>query len=295
MVTDRDIYFFDLRGYIVLENALTAREVQDLNGCLESIPRLQPGEWYGAVHGHNYGGKDGLNYQQVYEAGEPFERLIDHPAWIDKIKTFIGGQDTHDAKRGPVFIDENFANFRGQGGAIGLHSGGDQCCKRNQYVVRNGKFMVPMVNVLLALNDIGPGDGATMIIPASHKQNFVHPDFVKCMAKDDSGSGDECEGAVEIQLRAGDALIFTDTVCHGSARRTNPGERRIVVYRYGPSWAFFRHGYRPSNELLDRLTPERRQIVWPHVPFRREPNRKPGFAEIYPDYPGALRTTGIGG
>ena len=296
MVTDRDIYFFDLRGYLILQNILTAAEVKDLNDCLDSIPRLQPGEWYGAVHGHNYGGRDGLNYQQVYEAGEPFEKLIDHPAWIDKIKTFIGGQDTHDAKLGPLFIDENFANFRGPGEAIGMHSGGEGCCKRTLYRVRGGKFMVGMVNVLLALSDIGSGDGATMVIPASHKQNFVHPDFAKCNGMDpDRASGDECEGAIEVHLRAGDALLFTDTVCHGSARRTNPGERRIVVYRYGPSWAFFRHGYRPSHELLARLTPERRQIVWPHAPFKREPNKNAAFREIDPGYPDPLRTTGISG
>ena len=35
------------------------------------------------------------------------------------------------------------------------------------------------------------------------------------------------------------------------------------------------HGYRPSRELLGRLTPERRQIVWPHrtiegAPYGRE-------------------------
>ena len=30
--------------------------------------------------------------------------------------------------------------------------------------------------MLLALTDIGPGDGGTMIIPGSHKSNFQHPD-----------------------------------------------------------------------------------------------------------------------
>ena len=39
-------------------------------------------------------------------------------------------------------------------------------------------------------------------------------------------------------------------------------------------------GYRPTLELLERLTPERRQIVWPHAPFQRTPNKKPGFTEI---------------
>jgi len=36
---------------------------------------------------------------------------------------------------------------------------------------------------------------------------------------------------------------------------------------------------RPTRELLDRLTPARKQIVWPHEPFERTPNLKPGFEE----------------
>ncbi|MCP4309396.1 MAG: hypothetical protein GY788_31885 [bacterium] len=58
---------------------------------------------------------------------------------------------------------------------------------------------------------------------------------------------------------------------HGSARRTNEGQRRIAVYRYGPSWGFFRHGYRPSAELLARLIPAQRQIVMPHEHTRSPP------------------------
>ena len=74
-------------------------------------------------------------------------------------------------------------------------------------------------------------------------------------------------------MKAGDPLLFVDAICHGSATRTNPGERRILVYRYGPSWGNFRYGYQPSPELLARLTPEQRQIVQPQVLLAREPQR----------------------
>ena len=49
------------------------------------------------------------------------------------------------------------------------------------------------------------------------------------------------------------------------------GVRRILIYRYGPSWGNFRHGYQPSAELLERLTPERRQIVQPQSLLPRQP------------------------
>ena len=82
MVPDLDTYLFDLRGYVHLRGALPPEEVAACNACLDAIPRLEPGQWYGYVQGHTYGTLDGLNYQQIYEAGEPFERLIDHPSWI---------------------------------------------------------------------------------------------------------------------------------------------------------------------------------------------------------------------
>ena len=77
-------------------------------------------------------------------------------------------------------------------------------------------------------------------------------------------SAEKMIGSLEVHLKAGDALLFVDSLCHGSAKRTNKGERRIVVYRYGPSWGFFRHPYRPSKKLLNRLSDFQRKIVMPH-------------------------------
>jgi len=135
---------------------------------------------------------------------------------------------------------------------------------RNQYRFVNGKFRCGQVNILLALTDVGPGDGPTMIMPGSHKANFPHPDMLKPW--DELGQMDRMEGAVEAYLEKGDALLFVDALSHGSATRTNPGERRVVIYRYGPSWGNTRYGYEYSQVLLDRLTPARRKILQPIAP-----------------------------
>ncbi len=103
-----------------------------------------------------------------------------------------------------------------------------------------------------------------MVIPGSHKSNFLHPGFAKAGTSTHGESADDVAGANEVHMKAGDALLFVDAISHGSAIRVNEGRRRTVVFRHGPSWGFFRHGYRPSRELLGRLTPDRRQIVWPH-------------------------------
>ena len=272
MISDFDIYHFDLLGYVLLKGALSKDEVDALNAGVGAIPQMACNDWYGYVQAHSFEANNGTNLQQIYEAGEPFEALIDHPAWIDHIKTFVGGEGSFDHKHGALFIDENFASLRAPGEAIGMHSGGDSWSKRNQYRVKNGKFMVGQVNMLLALTEIKEGDGGTTIIPASHKQNFQHPGMAEYRMGGSQCSGDGMPLSLEVFMDPGDVLIFADTICHGSAKRVNEGERRIVVYRYGPSWGFFRHPYRPSPELLERLTPERRAIVWPHEPIERTPN-----------------------
>jgi hypothetical protein len=274
-IPEHDTYLFDLRGYIKLQGALSSDEVDELNAAIDTIPRLEPSEWFGYINGHSYGdGTSGINYQQIYEAGEPFERLIDHPAWIEHVKTFVGGKGTFDYHHGPLFIDENFVNFREPGEAIGLHSGNHAGIQRNRFQVVNGRFMCGQVNVLMALTDIGPGDGGTMVIPGSHKQNFAPPDFDDHRMRENA-SVDGLDYAEEVHLNAGDAIVFVDALSHGSAKRVNSGTRRTCVYRYGPSWGNFRHGYEPSSELLERLTPERRQIVHPQKKLQREPQISP--------------------
>jgi ectoine hydroxylase-related dioxygenase (phytanoyl-CoA dioxygenase family) len=102
------------------------------------------------------------------------------------------------------------------------------------------------------------------VIPGSHKSHLPHPEIERFRRQAEGASVDGVSGAIEVQLEAGDALLFVDAIAHGSARRVNPGLRRVCIYRYGPSWGMFRHGYRPSRALLERLTPQQRQVVWPH-------------------------------
>lgn len=263
--TKLERYLFDLNGYIVVKNALKKFEVNACNKIIDKLKNLKNGEWQGYIHGHNYGGKEGLNLQQIYEAGKPFEKLIDHPSWIHHMLEFVGGKGTFDYNHGPLFIDENFANVRGPGEAIGIHSGNPEGIQRNHYRYQDGKFHSSQVNILLALTDIGEGDGGTVVIPSSHKSNIQHPEYkTNVMKKNKITSAETMTASKEIYLKAGDGLIFVDSLCHGSAKRINKGERRIVVYRYGPSWGFFRHPYRPSKKLLKNLNTFQRQIVMPH-------------------------------
>jgi hypothetical protein len=266
-------YLFDLNGFVIVRGALSAQEVQACNNAVDTIPRSLPRlGWQGHVQREDHPEHRGISYQQVYEL-EPFSSLIDHPNIINYVARFVGGQDTFDYHHAPLYIDENFFNIRGPGEAIPIHAGGHDICKRMQFRYHNGRFACGQVNVLIAHTDIGPGDGGTMVIPGSHKSNMIHPAFLEAERQNEwsdggGGSMEGIAGAIEVQMKAGDALIFVDATCHGSAKRINPGERRISVYRYGPSWGTSRWGYRASRELLERLGPLARKIAEPQQ-FRR--------------------------
>lgn len=255
-------YLFDLRGYLILKEAVDPAHIAELNAVLDTFPPLQYGEWHGNVQRLDDNGMAGCELQNIVEAGEPFERLIDHPSWIGHMHRYCGEGGTYVEG---LFIDECFASIRRTGGYFPLHSGGHMGIVRNQYRFLNGKFHCAQVNLLLALTDIGPGDGGTMVIPGSHKANLPHP-LSRGAERGDSAPIDGLLGTIEVHLNAGDALLFVDAISHGSSSRTNPGERRVVIYRYGVSWGQTYRGYRYSEELLARLTPERRKILEPVSP-----------------------------
>ena len=234
---------------------------------------LERGEWYGGVQREDHPEHRGRSYQQIYEAGLAFERLIDHPSYLNYVLRFVGGQDTFDYQHGPLFIDENFVTCRGPGDAIPIHSGGHTRTKRQLFEYHNGRFQCGQVNVLIALTATNEGDGETMLIPGSHKSNLVHPAFLRDGEQRwvSGGSLEGVEGGISVYMDAGDALIFVDSCCHGSGRRTNSGERRFSVFRYGSSWNRTRFGYAPSDELLARLSPYAAGLIRTTDGSRRAP------------------------
>ena len=155
-----DTFNFDLNGFLVLKNALTAEEVTALNATLDAMPPLQPQEWYGRVHRQDYVHADvppwGVNLQNIVEAGAAFENLIDHPSWLGYCQKFVGQED--------LYIDENFVTIRDTAGTGSpLHSGAHKRAMRTQFRYHDGKFHCGEINILIALDDVGPDDGATVV------------------------------------------------------------------------------------------------------------------------------------
>ena len=268
-------YLFDLQGYLVLKNAIKKDDLRELNrwvddhwsyveGSSQPQDPTPNGGWIGHVEMHSYNKNDGVNFQNIVEGGPVFERLIDYPSWFPLAKKYINPVNG-------ISIHENFLNVRGSGGHLYIHCGGHVPMSYLTFRQHNtGEWMVGQINVLMALQDIGPGDGATVLVPGSHKSTEIHPRLEiegkgQVTAHHDEAAGVSM-GTQEMYLEAGDVLFFTDAITHGSAERVNPGYRRVVIYRYSPRYLRTRFNYQLSEGLLSRLTAERKQVMQPIDP-----------------------------
>ncbi|MEU8326183.1 phytanoyl-CoA dioxygenase family protein [Nonomuraea sp. NPDC048881] len=257
-MSELDDFMFDLNGYLILRNAVDADLLRRLNEEFDAFPRhLARGEWYRGAQRRDYTPETGFELHQAVAAGRPFEELVDHPSWFDLVRHYAGEEDSYIPG---VFVDETIASIRESGGHHPVHSGGYRTALRCGYRYDHGVFRCGQVNIILALTDIGEGDGATMVVPGSHKSNFRHP------LGGDYARGDRMDtlpGAIPVHLEKGDALLFVDGLMHGGSTRTNPGERRVVIYRYGPVWAGSRYGYVYDESWLGGLTEQRRKVLYP--------------------------------
>jgi ectoine hydroxylase-related dioxygenase (phytanoyl-CoA dioxygenase family) len=228
---DTQDYFFDLNGYLILENAIDPDHLARLNTVLDEFPQIEFGHWHGNVQRLDNNGMAGMELQNIVEGGEPFEELIDHPSWIERVHRYCGEKGCFYEG---LFIDECFATIRRNGGYFPLHSGGHDAPVRIQYRYFNGQFRCGQVNILMALNDINPGDGGTCVVPGSHKSNFPHPLFSKPFRERVEAENEHVEGGIEVTLKAGNALLIVDSLAHGATSRVNPGERRQILQPIQP-------------------------------------------------------------
>ena len=123
MPSEMEDYLFDLHGYLLLRNSVNAVHLAELNDLLDTHLDMQPDEWRGHIH-RPAKPTDTVHLHNLFEMGEPFERLIDHPAWLAHMERYVGGDDG-------LFIDEALVTVRRPGQGVSLHSGGHKRQQKN--------------------------------------------------------------------------------------------------------------------------------------------------------------------
>ena len=215
-MTEEERYLFDLRGFLVVKNALTPAQVADLSERLQEH-RNESQRLSGSDRSRYPGGESAaFSAKSLIEWGGTYVDLIDLPAIVPYLKTLIGTNYRLDHDY--IKID-NAAHAtklylhgggQGAGGATDLvgPTDGGQC----YYRYNNGKFYNGLVAVGFELDTVPPGAGGFACVPGSHKVNFQLPSDWKVSETQE----DLPEFVHRVGAEAGDAIIFTEACAHGT-------------------------------------------------------------------------------
>ena len=217
-------YLFDTLGYLVVPDVLDADEVAELNRHLDDYDL-----WGQAERGEL---QDlWSNDSQFISGGRPhtwdesFRRLIEHPRILGYMRELIGPQ---------VRYDHGHAILMRRGSTrLGLHGGGTPFLPDSYYLYRNERMYNGLVAAAISLVDASEEDGGFVAIPGSHKANIPCPDDFTTL---------ETVGPWlhHVPVTAGSAVVFTESLTHGTWPWTAEYERRAIFLKYSAphsAWA----------------------------------------------------------
>jgi len=261
---EHERYLFDLRGYLVVENALSPEEVKAANAALDQHwdqvkPRAREYSLSGgseALRGEKGRLEAGFNLLHLPKPWcEPFRQMLAHPRIVPYLHELIGKGFRLDHGPGLIAMEE------GCEGHV-LHGGGEPYDPSQFYVHKNGRMHNGLTVVSWQLTEVRPGDGGFCCIPGSHKANIPCPQEIKRWEA-------QRDCVVQVAAPAGSAVIFTEALTHGTLPWRGQGQRRSILYKMSPG--FLAWGGAPvfAQEFLDQLTPDQRAVLTP--PYR--PNR----------------------
>jgi ectoine hydroxylase-related dioxygenase (phytanoyl-CoA dioxygenase family) len=240
---DKERYLFDLMGYLVVEDVLSAAEVDELNRVLDELD-LWSGEGSKVERRWVYEAEHKVHVGMPYEWHDAFRRVVSHPRIVPYLVELCGPQ---------VRFDHDYVILAKPGGDIlSLHGGGaDPYQDVAFYRCRNGRMHNGLIVVSLALGDVAVEDGGFVAVPGSHKSSLPFPDGHRDM----DAAGPWLQ---RVPQKAGSAIIFTEALTHGTARWTADRERRSLLCKYSPgsiSWLRDYPGtdYIPDAEVSEEL------------------------------------------
>ena len=234
-MTDEEKFLFDLHGYLVIKNVLTQAEVAEMNAIADvKFPR-------DGAQGDRRTGKISL-------WGAPYQALLDHPKILPYLTELI------DSK---FRLDHDYCIFMDAGSTGGHLHGGEGHEGDHWYKYRDGQMRNGLCVVTFFLSPAAVGDGGFACIPGTHKSNFIHNVPREVMRFERAA-----DYVVQPPVAAGDALIFTEALIHGTMPWRAAHERRALLYKFSPGHSAWSQKY-PSPDEYENLTDQQRRILSP--------------------------------
>lgn len=236
-VSEEEKFIFDLDGYIVLKDVLTSEEVDELNALADEKM---------ATQAEDEGYK---NVRQPSAWGAPFQRLIDHSRVMPYLLEFLGPK---------VRIDHDYLIFMDKGAKRGRLHGGDNGSEGDHwYKYRDGVIRTGLTVVTFFTSPARAGDGGFCCIPGTHKTNFL-----KSIPQDVRHFERTPHYVRQPEVDAGDALIFSEALVHGTMPWTADHQRRAFLYKYSPGHSAWSGKYYDLS-AYDGLTEQQLRLMAP--------------------------------
>lgn len=236
LVRAEDVEQFQEQGYLVVENALSKEKVDYLLEVIDEIREdLKRSNHRKDVYG--------LDIRPMVDKHDAFLELMEWPTTFPLAVRFLQHFNVQLTTSHLIIVPPN-----PQKRNIGWHPDGGQ-----PPIGLYGRRALASLKVGFFLTDLlEPNMGALMVVPGSHRMDGppVHLE----------GERDPV-GAVELKLRAGDAVIFGQGTWHAGAPNYSH-QARVVLY-YGYSYRILRptdYDSMPA-ELLAKCSAVGRQLL----------------------------------
>jgi len=221
-INERDFYFWDLNGYLVLRGVMDQDWLAEANAAVDHFEgQIVVGEVTSGKSKSLVGtGRPELKAVLQLPAPycDPFRRMVAHPV-IEHCLNWMG------ASGGRMGNPSVFASVKGTSGHA-QHGNGEPVNPGRQYVYQNGRSYCEAITVTWQLRDVTEADGGFACVPGSHKANYIPPVGVQTC--------DDHMGLVKhIGMKAGDVLFFMDgATSHGTFAWKGDLSRRGVLVKY---------------------------------------------------------------
>jgi len=238
MMTDEQRFLFDLQGYLVVPGVLDPGQVERMLTVMDEHSVNPPEE-----------NTDDYRFGNFLRWGDDYRNLIDHPTILPILEDLLGPRFRLDHAYGMATAPRHGEVQMSKGNSLHHHAAMfEHGCF---YVTHGNKMHNGLIVVSYSLTDIGPGAGGFCCIPGSHKALYEMPD--RWYQLQDNPL------VQQIPQRAGDALIFTESLTHGTWPWSDPNaQRRSVLMKYTPHYMQWAAGV--MNSEIEGLT-ERQKLI----------------------------------
>ena len=236
-MNEAESYEFDRQGYIVIKDMLDAAQVKSLAAAIDALeehalahvelPPRKKSAWGAEYHAnmekgyHVQGAKaegQTLIIEDFWNADPAFDILLDHARSMDYIRAIVKARPT---------INNSEIRIRYKGNASSSHGGSRAANQKYRYSFGEQGIDCMMVRMVYFVRDCSNEEGAFCVVPGTHKANLPCPY---------GNNPDEEPGMIGLEVKAGDAILFTEHLRHGGLTNRSGQVRKTLHVGYGPHW-----------------------------------------------------------